>query len=186
MDTFLFSLLAVALLSTGGRDQLLVARLAATLGPNRALLALAMAVSTASAAAMAWAGASIAALLPGPAAQMLIAFALLAAAAELLWPVHFVRPREPTRSLGAVGLVLLVRQLVDAARFAVFALAAASVVAPLAGLGGALGGAVSLALAWTLGEELERLLPLAAIRRVLGLVSLVLAAWIALGARGLI
>ena len=49
----------------------------------------------------------------------------------------------PTRSLGAVALVLLARQIGDGARFAVFALAAWTVWPVTAGLGGAIGGAAA-------------------------------------------
>ncbi len=183
MDSFLFALVVVFLTSMGGRDQLLVARLSEALGQNRALLGVAMAVCAATAAVMAYAGASIAAMLPGPARQMLIAIALAVAGAELLWPVKLKHAAEPTRSLGAIALVLGARQIGDAARFAIFALAAATVLAPMAGLGGALGGAGALYLGWSLGDSLERGLPLRLIRLVLGGVAILLAAVIAVQAR---
>lgn len=183
MDSFLFALVVVFLTSMGGRDQLLVARLAQSLGQSAALLAAAMLVCTVTAAIMAYAGASISGMLPGPARQMLIAIALAIVAIELLWPVKLKPVAEPTRSLGAVALVLGVHQFSDAARFAVFALAAATVVAPLAGLGGALGGAGALFLGWSLGESLERGMPLRLIRLVLGSVAILLAAVVAVQAR---
>lgn len=183
MDSFLIALVVVFLTSTGGRDQLLVARLSESLGQSGALLAVVMALCAATAAIMAYAGASIAAMLPGPAQQMLIAMALAIAAVELFWPVKIKQPVEPTRSLGAIALVLGARQIGDAARFAIFALAAATVLAPLAGLGGALGGAGSLYLGWSLGKSLERGLPLRMIRLTLGCVAMLVAIVIAVHAR---
>ena len=183
MDSFLFALVVVFLTSTGGRDQLLVARLSVSLGQSSALLAVAMAVCAMTATVMAYAGASISAMLPGPAQQMLIAMALAIAAVELFWPVKLKQPSEPTRSLGAIALVLGVRQVGDAARFAIFALAAATVLAPMAGLGGALGGAGALYLGWSLGESLQRGLPLRMIRIVLGCVAMTVALVVAAQAR---
>ena len=57
---------------------------------------------------------------------------------------------EPTASLGALGIVVLAHQLTDAARFLIFALATLFAAPVAAGIGGAAGGAVSLALAWLL------------------------------------
>ena len=185
MDSFLFAFAAVLLLSIGGRDQIMVARFSARLGQSGALLAVAISVSAATAAVMAYAGAHIAALLPVPAQHMLIAIALGVAALELFWPVRLREAKEPTRSLGAIAIVLLARQIGDAARFAVFAFAAATVLAPLAWLGGALGGAGAMLLAWTMREELEVRLPLRKIRIALGVIVLMAAVWIALSARGL-
>ena len=184
MDSFLFAFAAVLLLSIGGRDQIMVARFSAKLGQSGALLGVAVLVSAASAGVMAYAGAHIAVLLPVPAQHMLIAIALAIAALELFWPVRLREATEPTRSLGAIGIVLFARQIGDAARFAVFAFAAATVLAPLAWLGGALGGAGAMLLAWTLQGELEDRFPLRRVRIALGIVVLLIAAWIALSARG--
>lgn len=186
MDSFLFAFAAVLLLSIGGRDQMMVARFSAQLGQSGALLVLALLVSGATAAIMAFAGAHIAAIMPAAAQSMLIAIALLIAAVELFWPVRLREAKEPTRSLGAIGLVLLYRQIGDAARFAIFAFAAATALAPLAGLGGALGGGAAMALGWAMREELKARLPLRAIRLGLGALLLIVAAWTALSARGLV
>ena len=186
MDSFLFTMVTVFLASIGARDQLTVARIASRLGQPWSLLLVAIAVCVVSAVTMAFAGASIAAMLPPQARQMLIAIALVAAAIELFWRVRIVPPREPTQSLGAFGIVLLFRQISDAGRFAVFAFAAATVLAPMAALGGAIGGAAAIYLAWSMGEGIERRLPLRAIRIGLGVVAVCLALYIGLGARGLI
>lgn len=186
MDSFLFALVAVFLLSLGGKDQLLVARFTARLGQRKSLLALGMLVSAVTAAIMAYAGASISAMLPGSARLMLIAIALLIASVELFWPVRLREPKEPTRSLGAIGFVLLYRQIGDAARFAVFAFAAATALAPLAWLGGALGGAGAILFGWSMGADLETRIPLKKTRFTLGVLTALIAIWAGLSARNLI
>lgn len=126
----------------------------------------------------------VAALLPGAARQMLAAFALLAAAVELAMPMREKALVEPTRSLFALAAVLLARQLGDAARFLVFALAAAGL--PVyAALGGALGGASALAMAVAARGELPGW-PLRRIRLTLAAIVGAAGIWLALGARGLI
>lgn len=164
MNGFLLSLLLVFALATGGRDQWMVARWADSLGRSTRLLALAIVCASFSAAAMAWVGAEFAALLPRRAGQMLVAFALAMAAFELALPVRFIQPKEPTRSLAALGLVLVARQIGDGARFAVFALAAWSEWPILAGIGGALGGAAAVAFGWAAGGEALARWPLRPLR----------------------
>lgn len=183
MDGFLLSLLLVFVLSIGGRDQWLVAHWADALGQGAPLLALATLTSALSAGVMAWVGAEFAALLPRRAAQMLVAFACAAAAFELLWPVKVKAPNEPTRSLGAIGIVLLARQIGDGARFAVFALAAWTAVPLTVGLGGAMAGAAAVGLAWSLGADALARWPLRALRIGLGVGLLLAALFIGLSAR---
>jgi putative Ca2+/H+ antiporter (TMEM165/GDT1 family) len=132
---------------------------------------------------MAWIGAEFAAMLPRRAAQMLVAFALGVAAIELALPIRLKTPQEPTRSIGAVTIVLLARQIGDGARFAVFALAAWTAVPLTAGLGGALGGAVAVNLGWGMGAQGLNRLPLPILRRVLAAGLLVAALFIGLNAR---
>lgn len=151
MDGFLLAFLLVFALAMGGRDQGLVAQWAESLNRSTALLVVAVVCACLSAGAMAWLGAEFAALLPRRAAQMLVAFALGVAAIELALPARIMPPREPTRSLGAIGIVLLARQIGDGARFAVFALAAWTAVPVTAAIGGALGGAVAVAIGWSAG-----------------------------------
>jgi hypothetical protein len=113
---------------------------------------------------------------------MLAAMALGVAALEMLvWRVRAV-PAEPTRSLGAAGLVLLGLQLTDAARFLLFAIVVASLLPGAAGLGGALGGMVVVAIGWAGGQALIDL-PLARWRRWLGGALLVLAIGLGLAVR---
>lgn len=183
MASFLFALLLVFVLALGGRDQWLVARLSDALGPSLPLLLTGMASAALLASVMAWVGAGFAAQLPPRAAQMLVAFALAIAAAELAWPVKSDAPQEPTRSLGAFAIVLAARQVGDAARFAVFALAAQAHLPVTAALGGAVGGAGAIALGWSVGSEGLGRLPLPIIRLVLAAVLLVAAIITGMGAR---
>lgn len=182
MSSFLFGFALVLLVSIGARDQLLVARLAGRTGPG--LLVAACVSATLSACIMAWGGDYIAAMLFPAAKHMLTAMALLVAAGELAWPIRDKVVAEPTHSIFAALLVLSARQIGDASRFLVFALAAATASPVLVAAGGSLGGIVAMALAWVTGPELERALPLRPIRIVLAFVTLSAAILLALGARG--
>jgi hypothetical protein len=183
MDGFLLALLLVFALAMGGRDQLMVGQWSDALGQSTPLLLTAIASCTLAAGAMAFIGAEFAALLPRRAAQMLIAFALGVAAVELALPVRLKVPREPTRSLGAIAIVLLARQLGDGARFAVFALAAWAALPLTAGLGGALGGAGAIMLGWSIGAEGLARWPLRGVRLALAAGLMVAAIFIGLNAR---
>jgi Ca2+/H+ antiporter, TMEM165/GDT1 family len=183
VDAFLLSLLLVFALALGGRDQWLVAQLSDALGQRASLLALGILSAALMAALMAWVGAGFAAQLPPRAAQMLVAFALAMAGFELAWPVKLAEPREPTRSLGAIAIVLAARQVGDAARFAVFALAAWANLPATAALGGALGGGAAITLGWSLGGAGLARLPLRPLRWLLAACLLVVALFIGLNAR---
>ncbi len=164
---------------------MLVVQLAEHRRSGAPLLAAAIPAAIISASVMALAGSAVAAMLPTTAKQMLIAFALGAAAVELAWPERERALREPTRSLFALFAVLLTRQMGDAARFLVFAFAAAGGSQLFAALGGALGGASALAFALSLKADLLRW-PLVAIRRSLAVLIGIAAIYIAISARGLI
>ena len=174
MAGFLFAMLAVIATGLGARDQVLVAQMA----PRRAVLVIGIACGIVTAIAAGWAGHSVAPLLNGPARMFLVAMALGFAALELLVirPGH--RPLEPTQSLGAFALVVLAQQMFDAARFTVFAIAAASPLPWIAVAGGALGSAASVTAGWIGGAAWERQ-PLGPVRRVLGIVLLLAALWLA-------
>lgn len=187
MPAFFLALLAAALLSLGARDQVLLARLAqARRGGSGALIAVAVVVTALSSGMMAWGGTLVAGLLPSAAKSMLVAFALAAAAIELVWPRRDTVPSEPTHSLFALFAVLLVRQLGDAARFGVFALSAASGVPLLSAMGGWAGGAAVLLLAILAADEMSHPARLRPVRLVLAGLCAVAAAVIGLGARGLV
>lgn len=183
MDVFLLTLVLVFTIALGGRDASIMAGLADRLGRAPALLALGMASAALSAALMAWLGSTFATLLPYRAAQMLVAFALGFAALELALPLKLKQPAEPTRSLGAIALVLLARQVVDAARFVVFAFAALAHVPWVSALGGALAGAGALALAWSVGVEGMARYPVAVWRRLLAGLCAISGVFIGLDAR---
>jgi putative Ca2+/H+ antiporter (TMEM165/GDT1 family) len=185
MDGFLLALLLVFALALGGRDQWLAARWGQGAGRGKAaVLVVVSGCAVMSAAAMAWIGAEFASLLPRRAAQMLVAFALGFAAVELALPMRRADPaREPTRSLGAIAIVVLARQIGDGARFAVFALAAWAALPLAAGLGGALGGAAAVALGWSAGEASLARWPLRAIRLALAGCLFIAALFVGLNAR---
>lgn len=183
MNGFLLALLLVFALAMGGRDQRMVADWAGALGASAQLLAVALVCACLSAGMMAWMGAEFAALLPRRAAQMLVAFALAIAAAELAMPVRAKAPKEPTRSLAALALVLLARQIGDGARFAVFALAAWSALPFTAGLGGAMGGAAAVGFGWAAGTAGLARLPLRPVRIVLAVGLAIAALFIGIDAR---
>ena len=179
-------MVASFLTALGARDQLLVARFSGLLGASTGLLAVAMTTSAATAALAAWFGARLAATMSESAATMFVAIALLLAAAECAWPNREKTPREPTRSLGAIMIVLFARQLTDASRFLVAAFAVVFASWPMAGLGGAIGGSAAVALGWAMGAALETKLPLRTLRLVLAAILFVLAAITGLSARGII
>lgn len=183
MDTFLLSMLLTFAIALGGREQLVVAQFSDAVGRSVPLLLIGMACAGASAAVMGWAGWSIAALLPDRAADMLVAIALAIAAFELSWEVRLKDMKEPTRSYVAIGVVLLVRQIMDAARFVIFALAAQAIYPVTTILGGAIGGAAAVALGWSIGKRKLESLPLRALRLLLAFGSIIAALFIGLNAR---
>ena len=190
MAGFMAALVAVALTSFGGRDQLLLARMSAKLGqaqkPATALMMVGWATTIITSIVMAFAAVAVAGMMTPAARAMLVALALLFAAIELAIPDKKRKLDEPTHSLGALFIVLLARQLTDSARFIVFAMAIYGNIAWLAALGGALAGGAGLTLGWILGEEMERAMPLRAIRIALAVVIGAAAIYIGLSARGLI
>ena len=138
--------------------------MSARLGGGGGLLAVGWLSSILSSALAAWAGTAIAAQMPPEGKTMFVAAALALAGLELVWPMRKAPPEEPTRSLGAIAIVLFAGQITDAARFLILAIGVATANWPLAAAGGALGSAAVLTVAWTLGAEWETRLPLRAIR----------------------
>lgn len=185
LGAFLFAFVSVFAVAIGGRDQLLIARLAGQPGAAGSAMAVGALSATLSAFAMAVTGLALALVLPAAAADMLVAFALALAAIELAWHRAPRLPQEPTRSLFAALVVLLARQWGDAARFLVFAFAAGGN-AWLAGAGGALGGIAALAIGAAVGERDLLRWPLRQIRLGLAAILLVAAIGMGLAARGII
>ncbi|UAB77803.1 hypothetical protein INR77_13635 [Erythrobacter sp. SCSIO 43205] len=183
MDAFLLALILTFVIALGGREQMIVAQFSSATDRNGPLLIIAISCAVATAAVMAYAGATIASILPRRAAEMLVAFALIAGAVELFWPVKVKPMKEPTRSYVAIGAVLVFRQMQDAARFAIFALAAWAVYPTTALIGGAMAGVASVVLGWSLGVEALNKLPLRAIRFALGVCMIIAGVVIGLNAR---
>lgn len=170
----------------GGREAVRVARLSAALGAGTGLLVAGWLACIAASALAARLGAGIAAGLAPEAKAMLVAMALLLAALELAILRPGRAPAEPTRSFGAIALVLSAAQLTAAAGFLVFALAGATGAPSLAATGGALGSGVVLTAAWSAGARWEDRMPLELLRYgVAGLLFLA-ALFTGLSARGLI
>ena len=159
MEASLLLLALVPPFALGGRAQLVVGQISDALaGEDRArrpvpLLATGLVCAALTAGVMAFAGSYVAARLPAVPHLILVAGALGLAALELAWPVRVAPAREPTRSLGAIGAVLMVRQMTDAARLTIFAVAILSRDPIGVALEGGIGGAIAAALGWSLGAD---------------------------------
>ena len=186
MSPFLFALVATFIAAMGGRDQRIAAQLSARFGATTGLIAICWVIAIGSAALAAAIGAGMAQLFPPAAKTMFVALALLLGAIELAWPFSLREPEEPTRSVFAIGFVLAVRQLMDAARFLLVALAAYFGEPVFVAIGGALGGGAALTVGWAMGKRLEKTLPLRAIRHGVAALLLLAAIWAGLSARGII
>ncbi|QVM83695.1 hypothetical protein [Novosphingobium decolorationis] len=156
MPAFYLTLLAVLLSGIGARDQGVVATLSLRQQRRPAILVMALATSLACAGLAAFAAHTLLESLPPPARMIFAAIALGLAGAEslLLGPVRAWK--EPTHSLGALGLVLLAHQIGDAARFVIFGLGVGMAAPVVSGLAGFLGGAVLLGFAWAFPQEASR------------------------------
>lgn len=183
MDAFLLCLILTFAIAFGGREQLIMAQFTQELERTTALLVMGVLCAIISASAMAYFGASIASILPQRAADMLVAFALAAAAMELAWRVKVKPMKEPTRSIIAIGAVLLFRQMGDAARFVIFAFAAGAAYPTTALIGGAIGGSAAVALGWYVGLAGLQKFPLRWIRAGFAVCLILAALLIGLNAR---
>lgn len=183
LSGLLLTLLAVVLSGIGARDQATVAALAERQGQRLGLLAVALVCAMATAALAAWAGSTVLPMLVPKARVILAAMALGLAGGEQLLIGAPRKPEEPTRSLGAAGIVLLAHQVTDSARFLVFAVAVATAAPIPAGIGGAAGGALALGAAW-LAPELFADPRIRILRRAVGGLLLAVAAIMALQALG--
>jgi hypothetical protein len=186
MPSLFLALIASALATLGTRQARLMAQLSARLGGGAGLLSVGWLSSIATSVLAAWAGIAIAGQMPPAGKMMFVAVALALAGLELVWPMRKAPPSEPTRSLGAIAIVLFAGQITDAARFLILAIGVATANWPLAGAGGALGSAAVLTVAWTLGTGWETRVPLRAVRLVLAALFIVAAAYVGMTARGII
>lgn len=178
MTGLLFALLATLLVGVGARDQVLVAQLAERQGARPSLLLVAIASGMAAAGLAAWGGAQVAEQVGGRAGLLLIALALALAGLEMLIIAPGRAPVEPTHSLGAFAIVVFAVQLTDAARFLVFAIGIATSAPLTTGLGGAVGAAIVVGVAWA-APGLLHMGRLRTVRRLLGGLLLVVAALLA-------
>ncbi|MEO0690326.1 MAG: hypothetical protein AAFY51_08515 [Pseudomonadota bacterium] len=159
MATSLLLLVLAALFAFGGRAQLVVGHISDALADEDRtrrpipLLATGVVCAALSAWIMAYAGSYATMTLPEETHPFLITGALGLAALELAWPVRAAPLREPTRSLGAIGAVLLVRQLGDAARLIIFAAAIWTRDPMGAALAGGIGGSLAAGMGWKLGAQ---------------------------------
>lgn len=168
--------LAAFAATCGGRTQVTLAQLARALGGGGPVLLAALGTSALTSLAMALAGAWLGSLAGGEARAALAGAGLTLAAIELAWPLRPVMLREPTRSLGAIALVLAARQALDAARWIAFASAAALADPAAPALGAAVGSGGALALA---SLAPARIGPMRAMRLWLAIAALGGAAWVA-------
>ncbi len=186
MPSFFLALISAAAATLGGREAVRVARLGAGLGTGWPLFLACWLACIVACALAAWLGGGIAGQFAPEGKTMLVAIALLLAALELAILRPGKAPAEPTRSFGAIAIVLGAAQLTSAAGFLVLALAAATGAPWLAAAGGAIGSAAVLSSAVRAGRAWETRLPLNLLR--LGVAGLLLAAAIVIGlsARGLL
>lgn len=135
-----------------GRDIALLKGLRERLGPRPMLPVMAAASAMATGLIASWLGAGLAGIVADAGARWLASAALAGAALRIVLPRRDILFREPTRSLGAIALVLFARQIFDAARLFAFGLALLAVNAPSDGVvvsvGVASGGAVAILAAW--------------------------------------
>lgn len=164
MPFFFLALFAAAAASLAGREAVRVARLSAALGARAALLTACWLACAIGSGVAAWLGARIVGWIAQDARAVLVPVALLLAAGELALLRPARAPAEPTRSFGAIAIVLGTAQLTSAAGLLTLTLAASSAVPQLTALGGALGSGAVLTAAWRAGREWEARLPLLTLR----------------------
>jgi hypothetical protein len=186
LPSFFLALLAAAATTLAGRESVRVARLSVALGAGISLLTACWLACAIGCGLAAWLGTRIAEQLAPEAKAMLVAIALLLAACELALLRPRRAPAEPTRSFGAIVLVLGAAQLTGAAGFLVLALAAVAPLPELSAFGGTLGAGAALTAAWSMGREWEARVPIALFRWTVATLLLLAAAITGLSARGLL
>lgn len=183
MAALLFSFVIVLLAGVGGRDQVLLAALVTRQGRRPGLLIVAGASAVISTMLAVWAARFIADTLSADARLLFAAMALGLAGGEMIVGRRIAIPAEPTRSLGALAVVLFARQITDAARFVLMGIAAATRAAIPTVLGGAL-AAVTLALAGWLAAEDVVAFDLTRVRRIIACALLAVAIYLVLRGTG--
>jgi hypothetical protein len=179
MVSFYLTFLAVLLAGVGARDQVLVARLTLARGRWVSVLVFAIVVSCITAITAVWAAELVSPMLAPRARSFFAAMALALAGLESLVLMPRREMREPTLSLGALAIALVALQLIDAARFLIFAMAIATAAPGPVALAGAIAGAGAVLAGWALPDWFARpfLRPL---RRSVGLVLLLVGVFLGL------
>lgn len=174
MTGFIAAFAATFLLGTGARDQVLIAGLTAKLGKRVSLLAVGLLITALTVLAATWLAALIAAQLGIENTRPVALLACALAGLEMAMVRLRRLPAEPTRSLGAITLVLIAFQAADAVRLASFALVLVSITPAFTAAGAVLGAMTALGAGWMLGQKFPAS-RLAAIRGWLGIAICVMA-----------
>lgn len=185
MPALYLTLVAVLLAGIGARDQMTMAALAARRGRDPALLVVSSLVAILTACFAAYAARVVLTELPAPARAIFAGIALGMAGLESLVIVPHRDPEEPTQSLFAMFLVMLIHQLTDAARFLVFGVGVGTNAVLPAAIGGMIAGVVLVAVAWGWPQLFARP-ALRVVRRLVGALLLVVAIGMALAQFGIL
>ena len=183
MDALMICLLASASAAFGGRWWLLGVAISTRKGSRVALPGILIsAVVAAGLAAMA--GGWIAAAVRGPGMLLFLALAILFAGASALWPVKPIADKTSDSARGPVAatILLLAAQLNDSAPFIILAAAAWTGDPMLASVGGTM-GLIAAAMG---GLALSPVRGIGRMRMAIGVALLLLGAWMAVRALGLI
>ncbi|APE27954.1 hypothetical protein [Aurantiacibacter gangjinensis] len=185
MPAFFLTFIAVAAAMLAGRDAVRVARLKASLGWTAPLLVIIFVAALLGAALAAWIAGSLAPLIAPSYKPVVVAVALGLAGLELLLRSPPAKPREPTRSMGAITLVLLLGMVTDASGFIILSMAIATGELALAAAGGATAAIAVLVAALVAAEDWDTL-PLDPVRRIVAAALILAAVVIVLVGRNLI
>jgi hypothetical protein len=167
MPAFFLAFIAVAAAMLAGRDAVRVARLRAGLGWVGPLAITVLLAALAGAGLAAWIAGEFSPWIKPNIKPLVVGLALGLAGLEVLLRMPPQNPREPTRSMGAITLVLLLGMVTDASGFIILSLAIATGEPLLAAIGGALGAIAVLGMAIIAGEDWQKL-PLKLLRRIVG------------------
>ena len=164
MPAFYLAMLTAAIACICGREGVRVARLSAALGSPAPLLA-AVAIGLGLAVSIGgWAGDLIAPSMPPKGKLFLLAIALAVTGLEIALLRAPSQPSEPTRSAGAIVLVVFAAQLTGAAGLLTFAFAIAFGPPLLAAVGAFLGAILPLAVAAIMAQDWTRAMPVRLLR----------------------
>ena len=180
-------LIASAVTAFGGRWWLLGVAISERKGSGVALPGILIsAVVAAGLAAMA--GGWIAAAVRGPGMLLFLALAILFAGASALWPVKPIADKTSDSARGPVAatILLLAAQLNDSAPFIILAAAAWAGDPILAAVGGAVGLIAAALGGTTLPADVATMARIRQLRMGIGIALLLLGAWMAVSALGLI